>query len=203
MISIDNYSNSNKSVDVNSLPQTLQEGHQFFIEAESVYDQDESKKETIDIYLQKLNEYLEAKDSKAEADSGPKEVNSKSTSPPKTKSRVKTTKPKTSQKSKVQGKKDALITKPAKPVTPYLKFSDTLFERLKSLSSKSVELIIVYGKTTHYCISKDICFLSIYQIINYSNLPYFKPFCWVATRYNLLRMHIQMATSITCGILLR
>jgi hypothetical protein len=32
-------------------------------------------------------------------------------------------------------------------VTPYLKFSDTLHERLKSLNNKSVKLIIVYGKT--------------------------------------------------------
>ena len=62
MISIANYFDSIKSVDVNSLPQTLQEGHQFFIEAESVYDQDESIKETIDIYIQKLNDYLVAKE---------------------------------------------------------------------------------------------------------------------------------------------
>ena len=31
-------------------------------------------------------------------------------------------------------------------VTPYLKFSNTLYERLKVLSSKNVELVIVYGK---------------------------------------------------------
>ena len=61
MISIANYFDSIKSVDVSRLPQTLQEGHQFFVEAESVYDQDESIKETIDIYLQKLNEYLGGK----------------------------------------------------------------------------------------------------------------------------------------------
>lgn len=32
-------------------------------------------------------------------------------------------------------------------LTPYLKFSDTLYERLKGLNAKNVELIIVYGKT--------------------------------------------------------
>jgi hypothetical protein len=117
MISIANYFQSFKSVDVNSLPQVLQEGHQFFIEAESVYDQDDSIKETIDIYLQKLNEYLRAKDSNAETDSLPKEVNNKSTSPPKAKNRVNTVKAKVPNKKRVPGKKDPLKSKSVKPAS--------------------------------------------------------------------------------------
>ena len=136
MISIANYSDSIKSVDVNSLPQTLQEGHQFFIEAQSVYDQDESIKETIDIYLQKLNEYLEAKDSKIETDSGSKEVNSKSTSPPKAKNRVNTAKAKieSAEKSKPPGKKAPLKSKPAEPVSK---------SQLKMVASQSKDVLFI------------------------------------------------------------
>ena len=116
MISIANYFHSIKSVDVNNLPQTLQEGHQFFIEAESVYDQDESIKETIDIYLQKLNEYLGAKESNAEADSGSKEAKSKSTPPPKAKREAGTANAKTQapQKSLIPSKKAFPKSNPSK-----------------------------------------------------------------------------------------
>jgi ribosomal protein S18 len=119
MISIANYFHSIKSVDVNSLPQALQEGHQFFIEAESVYDQDESIKETVDIYLQKLNEYLKAKGSNAEADSGSKEAKSEIPTSPKVKPKENTAqaKPKSPQKSKVPDKKILSKSKPAKPTS--------------------------------------------------------------------------------------
>ncbi|WP_017730745.1 hypothetical protein [Nafulsella turpanensis] len=119
MISIANYSHSIKSVDINSLPQALQEGHQFFIEAESVYDQDESIKETIDIYLQKLNEYLGAKESNVKADSEPKEAKSKSSFPPKAKNEANSAKAKIKAplKSRAPGKKAAPKSKPAEPVS--------------------------------------------------------------------------------------
>jgi hypothetical protein len=114
MISLTNYATSIQSVDINSLPQTLQEGHQFFVEAESVYDQDESIRETIDIYLQKLNEYLEAKESKAE--NPPELKKTKSSSSPKVKRKLSPakTKDKAPQKSKAPSKKPPLKSKPAK-----------------------------------------------------------------------------------------
>jgi ribosomal protein S18 len=117
MISIANYFHFIKSVDVNSLPQALQEGHQFFIEAESVYDQDESIKETIDIYLQKLNEYFGTKESKAQPDSGSNEAEGKASSPPRVKPKENTAqaKNKPPQKSKVLSKKKPPKSKVAKP----------------------------------------------------------------------------------------
>ena len=115
MISIANYTTSIKSVDVKSLPQTLKEGHQFFIEAGSLYDQDEIIKETIDIYIQKLNEYLARNGNPEEPDSGPTEVRSKSPSPSKAKEKVKTVKPKTQapQKSPVPGEKASSKSNPS------------------------------------------------------------------------------------------
>ena len=136
MISIANYFDSIKSVDVSSLPPKLQEGHQFFVEAESVYDQDESIKETIDIYIQKLNEYLGAKESNSEADSGSKEAKSKSTPPPKAKREAGTVKAKvkTSQNSRASSKKATSKSKPAKPVSKSLS---------KMVASQSKDVVFI------------------------------------------------------------
>ena len=117
MISIANYTTSIKSVDVKSLPLTLKEGHQFFIEAESLYDQDEIIKETIDIYIQKLNEYLARNGNPKDSDSGPTEAKSKNPSPSKIKERVKAAKATTQapQKRRIPGQKAVPKSNPSKP----------------------------------------------------------------------------------------
>lgn len=48
----------NQPLDVQSLPATLAESHQFFSEAVEYYNDDATVKETIDLYLAKLNQYL-------------------------------------------------------------------------------------------------------------------------------------------------
>lgn len=58
MISVSNYMKTIQKIDLQHLPKVLQEGHQFFQEAKDWYDQDGTVKESIDLYLQKLNEEL-------------------------------------------------------------------------------------------------------------------------------------------------
>ncbi|WP_271782293.1 antirestriction protein [Aquimarina algiphila] len=57
-ISFDNYEKGIAQVNIKALPETLQKGHQFFIEAKGFYTQENEIKETIDIYLDQLNEHL-------------------------------------------------------------------------------------------------------------------------------------------------
>ena len=58
MISIANYNKSIKQVNLSSLPKVLQEGHDFFMEAQDWYENDKTVKESIDLYLSRLNEHL-------------------------------------------------------------------------------------------------------------------------------------------------
>ncbi|TSE03940.1 antirestriction protein [Aquimarina algiphila] len=57
-ISFDNYERAIAQVNLKTLPEILQKGHQFFIEAKGFYTQENEIKETIDIYLDQLNEHL-------------------------------------------------------------------------------------------------------------------------------------------------
>ncbi|WP_010181403.1 hypothetical protein [Aquimarina agarilytica] len=57
-ISFENYTESILQVDIYKLPKLLQKGHQFFLEAQEFYDQETEIKETIDLYLEQLNDYL-------------------------------------------------------------------------------------------------------------------------------------------------
>lgn len=61
MISVANYEESIKRVNLSQLPKVYQEGHEFFLEASEWYDQDTMVKESIDLYIQKLNQHLESK----------------------------------------------------------------------------------------------------------------------------------------------
>lgn len=61
MISITNYESSVKSVNFSKLPQVFQEGHDFMMEAKDWYEKDKTVRESIDLYLKKLNEYLNQK----------------------------------------------------------------------------------------------------------------------------------------------
>ncbi|GAB4235491.1 MAG: hypothetical protein Tsb0034_09630 [Ekhidna sp.] len=58
MISVQNYDESIKRVNLSRLPKVYREGHAFFQEAKDWYDQDQTVKESIDLYISKLNEYL-------------------------------------------------------------------------------------------------------------------------------------------------
>jgi len=58
MITKDNYTNTISNVDISALPEMLREGHEFFLESVEFYDEDKDIRETIDLYLNKLNEYL-------------------------------------------------------------------------------------------------------------------------------------------------
>lgn len=58
MISISNYDKSIKQINLSRLPKVYQEGHAFFLEAREWYDQDQTVKESIDLYLSKLNQHL-------------------------------------------------------------------------------------------------------------------------------------------------
>ncbi len=58
MISVSNYTKTIQQVDIKSLPSVLQEGHDFFLESNHWYNKDEMVKETIDLYLKKLNDQL-------------------------------------------------------------------------------------------------------------------------------------------------
>ncbi len=64
MIQVDNYENEIVP-HLKSLPKILLEGHQFFLEAINWYDSDETVRETIDLYLEKLNLFLKPKTEKA------------------------------------------------------------------------------------------------------------------------------------------
>ncbi|WP_299219767.1 antirestriction protein [uncultured Aquimarina sp.] len=57
-ISFDNYNEAIVKVNIKTLPDILQKGHHFFLEAKNFYHQESEIKETIDIYLEQLNEYL-------------------------------------------------------------------------------------------------------------------------------------------------
>jgi hypothetical protein len=58
MITKDNYTSTINNVDISALPEMLREGHEFFLESVEFYDEDKDIRETIDLYLNKLNEYL-------------------------------------------------------------------------------------------------------------------------------------------------
>ena len=65
MISVNNYLEAIQRVDIQKLPKIYQEGHAFFLEAKDWYDQDTTVKESINLYLQKLNQHLRQGDEKA------------------------------------------------------------------------------------------------------------------------------------------
>ncbi|MGK7390268.1 MAG: hypothetical protein ACNS60_07950 [Candidatus Cyclobacteriaceae bacterium M2_1C_046] len=58
MISVNNYSEKIQEVNLQALPKVLQEGHGFFLEASGWYKQDSTVTESIDLYIQKLNDHL-------------------------------------------------------------------------------------------------------------------------------------------------
>ncbi|MBL0767086.1 hypothetical protein [Marivirga atlantica] len=58
MISINNYSEKIQEVNLRTLPKVLQGGHEFFLEANAWYKQDPTVTESIDLYIQKLNNHL-------------------------------------------------------------------------------------------------------------------------------------------------
>ena len=64
MISVANYPERIDRIDIKSLPAMLQEGHSFFTEASHLYNEDQVIRETLDLYVEKLNEYLAGKKSK-------------------------------------------------------------------------------------------------------------------------------------------
>ncbi len=57
-ISFDNYEQIISKLQINTFPKLLQNGHRFFMEAKDFYDQEPTIRETIDIYLDRLNTYL-------------------------------------------------------------------------------------------------------------------------------------------------
>jgi hypothetical protein len=59
MISVNNYSDKIRDVNLQTLPKVLQEGHDFFLEANAWYNEDYTVTESIDLYIQKLNDHLE------------------------------------------------------------------------------------------------------------------------------------------------
>ena len=58
MISIANYNKSIKQINLARLPKVFQEGHNFFMEAKDWYEKDKTVKDSIDLYLSRLNEHL-------------------------------------------------------------------------------------------------------------------------------------------------
>ena len=58
MISISNYDKSIKQINLSRLPKILQEGHAFLKEARDWYEKDKTVKESIDLYLTRLNEHV-------------------------------------------------------------------------------------------------------------------------------------------------
>ena len=58
MISVLNYSVDIQKIDLETLPKVLRDGHEFFLEANSWYNQDETVTESIDLYIKKLNDHL-------------------------------------------------------------------------------------------------------------------------------------------------
>lgn len=65
MISISNYDKSIKQVNLSRLPRILQEGHAFLLEAKDWYEKDKTVKESIDLYLIRLNEHIGQKKRKS------------------------------------------------------------------------------------------------------------------------------------------
>ncbi|WP_108866848.1 antirestriction protein [Aquimarina aquimarini] len=59
-ICFDTYESGITSVHIPDLPEVLQKGHHFFMEAKEFYREDDHIKETIDLYLERLNTYLSA-----------------------------------------------------------------------------------------------------------------------------------------------
>ena len=59
MISVSNYSEKIREVNLQALPKVLLEGHEFFLEANAWYKQDQTVTESIDLYIQKLNDHLQ------------------------------------------------------------------------------------------------------------------------------------------------
>ncbi|GAA5036703.1 hypothetical protein GCM10011506_29890 [Marivirga lumbricoides] len=68
MISVINYQENIKQVNLAKLPKVYQEGHEFFMEAKDWYDKDKTVKESIDLYLNNLNQQLQLAKPKAETE---------------------------------------------------------------------------------------------------------------------------------------
>ena len=60
-ISFKNYQKEVNSTNITSLPKTLQEGHQFLLDAKEFYHDEPLVKETINLYLDRLNTHLSKK----------------------------------------------------------------------------------------------------------------------------------------------
>jgi len=73
MISIHNYEESMLQFNLSRLPKVYREGHAFFQEARDWYEQDQTVKESIDLYLSKLNQHL-SETSRAKRSSKPVEM---------------------------------------------------------------------------------------------------------------------------------
>ncbi|WP_108802168.1 antirestriction protein [Aquimarina sp. Aq107] len=63
-VSFDNYHQTLSQDDIKDLPDILQKGHQFFLEAKEFYHQEPEIWETIDIYLEQLNLFLSSQEKK-------------------------------------------------------------------------------------------------------------------------------------------
>ncbi|PTB97988.1 antirestriction protein [Marivirga lumbricoides] len=66
MISVTNYQDNIKQVNLAKLPKVYQDGHEFFMEAKDWYNKDKTVQESIDLYLQKLNQQLSCTKPKTE-----------------------------------------------------------------------------------------------------------------------------------------
>lgn len=68
MITKENYHNQIARIDIDSLPDNIKTGHEFFLESEEFYNDDDALdlKEVMDNYLKSLNEYLQYKKSDKE-----------------------------------------------------------------------------------------------------------------------------------------
>lgn len=68
MITKENYHNQIARIDIDSLPDNLKSGHEFFLESEEFYNDDDAHdlREVMDKYLKSLNEYLQYKKSDKE-----------------------------------------------------------------------------------------------------------------------------------------
>ncbi|MTI21125.1 antirestriction protein [Fulvivirga sp. RKSG066] len=65
MISVNNYSEKIQGVNLQALPKVLLEGHEFFLEANAWYKKDQTVTESIDLYIQKLNDHLKQRNDAA------------------------------------------------------------------------------------------------------------------------------------------
>lgn len=57
-ISFGNYQEAMLQVNIKKLPEILRQGHQFILEAQAFYHEEPTIKDTIDLYLERLNAYL-------------------------------------------------------------------------------------------------------------------------------------------------